>query len=1214
MPSTSLDDVRNKVNDKIELYLSSKESARKESSFKMLLDILDTVEGRALFKKDSEIEGKIEALSRDLWKVGNQSDYKIWGRLYDLKQENVNFQLFFTTSLVNSGNMDEIKSFLRSDYLISEAPKIIEQVEAMAKASEMWDYATLFLSRNGIYSGMIYQKYAEHSTPVFTKIVVENLKKSGKEKYVEEFMAILSTINPDDIESAILYMETLLNSQKLQVLKVNLQSLDFNAVKDESLLERILKLCFESGLYDDVISLSTRILSLSPGNQVAMELRMKAMGILGRDEDVVDIFTKNEATIEKNEENLSVFFASAYNINSYSYPLTLIDNLDHKLSDKIPIKIWEVKFLLLSGNNAKAEKVAEKIPMDNLNDPEILKIKALLRKDTGKGNEFIISAKKYIQANPYDTKFIKDFARKLTVSGNYGEVISLFKSDVSVRDDNEFRNIYIKALLKNGQIESAGNEIKASGIENMEYDVFSTILTGCRSDKTFADLSHSIGNDPDKIQSLYRVIRGILFNNSLDRKEFQILKGVMKSDIIGVLELVYEDGTSSGTPPGSEMERRVKSILDGTSNDEDLPEFIYPSVAHNIISGNLDRSKSLLAKYEWNNDPFVNYYRSLISEREGNDKDAKKYIENAKNEFGSNIIVAQYLRKFNVQLSINEIVKILETISRNGGLYLVDFGPIEERIMSSDEDVIGNIVDMIEYSPLKSISSLRLLRDISESKNKQEEAVEIDRIIFEDPLRNSEDVMKYALRLKALNMIDEMETLVSKVHNDLLPAENYAIFGDFFLSISDYSSAIYYYEKAMESGSSIERCKGLIDALIKEKKFDQALKYTVNLKISTPYEVKVYAESNKPDELVRIIRKLDLRKESDVKGFEIILEDYWNNRYIRKALLEVFSQHPSEELAIKIAGLLIDERDIEGALSILRRTIKEKVQTGKALAYTIDLLCEYGKFEEAHENAIKYFKSKESIERKRRIFYTLTANLVKYGYDEEVVRLYHEFGSLMDVDSSIPVIKALIKEEYFDSAEKILSKFQGQFASKDIFDELWNLLRKNWDFSEIVYYSGEYLKACFKRGRALDKREAVALGGVPVSSVDDVFEFINSQTNLSLFNQSYLEDESMKVIFVMYKKLKIERMETISLADVFYTTGFKDLKKAKAIYDYIQAQRMDNHPIYVEKNSQLLNMAGICIRENIPMNPITYSLRFNIGIRKAMELNAFINNIDRVNN
>lgn len=1213
MPPSNSKEMKEKVEHLIEEYFLNRDSGRKTEIFTSILDILDNIEGKSLFRSDSEFRGKIEALAKDLWKISSQRDFEIWGRLYNLNPDNPNFQLFYTSSLVNSKNIEEIKNFLRGEGIISEIPKIIDQIELMAKLTDLWDFATLFLSRNGIYRELIYQKYSERPTPVLTKIILENLRKNGKDMYIEDFMAVLSSLNPDDLESTIIYMESLLKNQKTSVLKIHLLSLDLEKIKDESILSRLLPLYYEAGLYDQILSISSRILYVEGRNQIAIELRMKSFGQLGKDEEVVKIFGDHLDIIEKDQSNLEVFFNSAYNINAYALPLQVIESLDGNTRDNLPIRIWEIKFLLLSGNREKAEKIAQNISLDNISDPEILKIKALLRRDDDKSGDFIKTGKKYIESNPHDFKFIKDFLIRAMDSGYYVDIIRLLETNPSLKKDRDIGNVLIISMLRTNQVDLGARELKVLGIENMGYEAFSSLLKSCRNEKSFNSLSVELSSGDQNAKSLYRVIKGILFNNSLEMQDFNAIRNLLGSDIVGVLTLIYISDLSTRYNPTSEIEKKTQKILTGDI-EEDLPEFLYPAVRLNIFNHNLAKAKAIISKYEGIEDPFIYYFKSIISDIEGNKRESKKYIEMAKNIFNSNLIMAQYLKMFQSNLEMEDIVKILEDVSKNGGIGLIDFDQITDRILNSKDTVRSNIIDMIEYSPVKSISSLRVLRDLSELNGNQEESLEFDRKIFESPLRNSEDVKKYAIRLKSMNRTSEMIDLISKVHDDTLPSENYPIFGDFFLSVSDFSSSIYYYEKALASGSDIERCKGIIDALIKEKRFDEALEYTKSLKIPTPYEAKVYSESNKPDELLKIIKKLDLRRESDIKGYEIVLDDYWNNRYIRKALMDKFFQYPSEKLSIRIAGLLLEEKSIDEALGVLRRSIKEKEQTGEALAYIIDLLCEYGKFEEAIEYAVKYLKSRESLERKKKIFLTISQNLVKYGYDSEVVKFYHEFPNLLDSDSTIPVIKALVKEEYFDSAEKILSKFQGQFKNKGTFDELWNLLKKNWDFSEIVYYAGEYLKACFKKGRLLDKREAIAIGGVPVTSVEDVFEFINSKTNLKLFNPEYLEEQSKIAILLIYKKLKIERIENISLADVFYITSFKDLKRAKAIYDYIQEERSKNHPLYVEKDSQLLNMANTCIRENIPMNPITYSLRFNIGIRKAMELSAFLSNIDRVNN
>lgn len=1214
MVSLTKEALKKNVDKYIDDYLGSREQSKKEDIFRELVDTVKTGEGKQLFKTDKDFEGKIEAIARDVWDNGFQIVPKFWKVLYTQCDNNQIFQLFYITSLVNFSQIEEMEGFLKSEGKVSEIPKIIYEVEEMARLTGLWDYASLLLSRNGIYVESIYQKYAEKSTPVFTRLITENLRKYGNEKKVESFLSVLATVKPEDREIKIWYFQSMLKNREIQKLKISLKSFNYDRIDDEFLLEELGKLYFECGLYEDVLNLTSRVLSISSSNQSMIELRLKTLGNLGRDEETVDLFRENEGIIEKNDENLEIYFRSAFNIKYFQHPINLIESMESKSRKTYNILIWYVKFLILSGDRERAERAAADIPLDKIDDPEVLKIRALLRTERGSEKDFVDSSKKYIMANPDDISFLKDFSKKLISIGLFNELKSVMEIVRESSLDGVLRNYKAIALIRTSSVSMGCEEIKKIEPHEILYETMASLLLECRDERKFSELYESLGIKNDKFYPIFNILRSILFNNRINEDDFSAINTILGSDITGSLSLIYLDKEKGSNIPVSEKEKELREILEENRGERDIPEFLFPVISRLIKEKNLERAKKIIRNYDGNRDPFIMYYKSLISEIEGNEKESKRQISEAKNIFKSNLIMVEYIKKFGKEMELEELIKLMEDISKNQGLDLLDFTPFEYRIIGAPPEVSGNVIDLVEYGSLESISGLRLLRDYFENEKNMVEAIKYDRKIYSKKERDSNDILKYATHLRETNLIKEMEDLIGNVDDQNLEPESYAIFGDFFLSTEDYSSSVYYYEKAIQNGASVERCRGIIESLIKEKKFDVALNYALKLKVSTPYLAKIYVESNRPEELIKIIRKMDLRREADLRGYEVILDDYWNNRYVRKSMLEKFNEYPEEGIALKIATLLIEERNSEDAINVLRKVIREKSQTGKALAYSINLLCDYGKFEEALEYALKYFKSKEPVEKKRKIFTTMAENLVRYGYDDQVIKLYRDYTNLLDVESCVPVVKALINQEYYDSAEKILSRYQGEFSNRETFNDLLQILRKSRDFSVVVFYSGEYLKAAFKKGRMLDAREAIALGNVPVDSVNDVLNFINKKTNLSMFNQSYLEDESKKAINILYRKLKIERLEQINIYDLFYCTDFKDVKKAKAIYDYIQEQRNEGRTVYVERNSELLDMANRCIRENLPMNPIIYSLKFNIGIRKAMELKAFISNIDKVNN
>ena len=93
----------------------------------------------------------------------------------------------------------------------------------------------------------------------------------------------------------------------------------------------------------------------------------------------------------------------------------------------------------------------------------------------------------------------------------------------------------------------------------------------------------------------------------------------------------------------------------------------------------------------------------------------------------------------------------------------------------------------------------------------------------------------------------------------------------------------------------------------------------------------------------------------------------------------------------------------------------------------------------------------------------------------------------------------------------------------------------------------------------------------------------------------------------------INRIEEIDMFHLFFASNFKDVRLSVALYYYIRDLSKQQKDRLTVDTKEILDLANRCIMENLPENPMIYSIMFDIGIGKAYRVYAKAREIKQVN-
>ena len=1207
------ENINNILKHNIDRYLSSRS---KETRRKITEEIISSLERiPESFTIDKNLSSQLEVVVRDIWEKLDIHDSAAIRNFYRVDMENRTFQILYTKALVMGGNSAEIMAFLKGKSIIANIPQVVENVMEMGKITSQWDFIVMFLSMNGIYNETAYLKYSENASKLITDIIIENLKRKNSNKETMEFLSAISAVD-NSLEYRIAYLEALKDNNDIPSLKSHLKTMDLNRVED--LEDRVkLALLFEKvGLYDESLNLATEVLNQRPGHEVCLELKIKSLFELGRDEEVIDLFLDRHSILEKNAESMETFFRAAENVNNYGVAISVIDSNRQLIERHQNLIVWAVKFLVKGKKIDDAEKLMQGLQGSTMSDSEMLKLSSLIEKGKGNIDSFVEKSERYLLENPHDMQFISTYIAELHRKGMYHKIAMIYESSEEDRFDNEPETLkkVMESMLRMKVYEKAGQILGRIPAENLDSEIAIAILETARDDTSFSQLQKYSGKkNTDPFMCL---LRDILYTDTITASDVGFVKENMNDQNGRTMLYLFAKKREFEQITAIEMSPTINEIrmeIEKNNPGKDWRQFNFPVIRAKIRSGEFSAVGKILSMMDSDADPYLLCYRSLYEKHFGNNTNSRYSIEKAMEKIRATPFLEAYLQ-INPNITSQQALRIIEEISKLRGLEDFDFTPVESVFISnSDMDVTANLLDLLEYSGVENIFALRLMRQIKIRDNDIEGAIGIDQKIISNEVAKAQDILNYARDLKQGNRMPEMEILVKNSEGKNIDMETSLIFGDFYLSKRDFTSAIYYYEKAAGQGKKREDIPGLIEALIRDSKYDVATELIEKLPNKTPYLINLYAATENVQEISKTMKKLNLKKEEDRDALTIVVERYWSNKILRENAIEKIMVQPVQNPGISIVEKLFGDRRADIAIQLLRKISKESRDSPEVISLMIRILPDMGKIEELNEYLTKFFNSRKALKDKRKVFHEACLELEKSRMYDIILKHYQDHPNLLDNVSAGVIVYSMIERRYFTHAENLLAKLQGTLIKGDEYEKLNSILKKSIYLDKIINYAGIVLKRSYNLGRRMDKGEIISTTKTDPIMVDDIMEFLSNPPDTHLYPVEYLERVSYELLKIINRKLGINRIEEIDIFHLFFASNFKDVRLSVALYYYIRDLSKQQKDRLMVDTKEILDLANRCIMENLPENPMIYSIMFDIGIGKAYRVYAKAREIKQVN-
>lgn len=1213
MGSQRDEDIRKLLKSLMDRYISAR---GKDSRLKILDDMVSLLKDlQTGFEVGSEIDSQFETIVRDLWEKQGIVDPNILGLFYNCNMRNRVIQIYYTKSLASNGSEAEIMAFFKGKSFIANIPQVIQNILTMGGKVGQWDYIAMFLSLNGIYDETSYLHYSQNPSKLITDIIVENLRKQSAKKEIMEFLKVMSAVDNSQ-EYLLAYMESLAENQEIPALKSLLMSFDLSSLNTTDDLFKVASLMEKVGMNEESLRIVDSILAEKPGFESCVELKLNILYELGRDEELIDLFLERHGILENNPGAMFSFLRASENKKNYAVSSSVIENNLEFIKKHQELMIPSVGIMVKGGKIKEATEMFQLLRQYNPPESEMLKLSLLVEKGKGNMDLFLEKSEKYMVANPGDTMFLESYIVELHQKGLYGKILAVYQNNA----DRELKlspnavRLIIDAMLNENIFEKAGQLFANLPNETIDGRFLTTVLRNVRDNKSFTAFSSSIKG---KEKDIYlTILRNILYGNVLVYRNEEIVeKHLMDQEGFALL---YLFGNKEYTEKYTSLENSatVREISEQYRNKNparDWIEYNFPVIKKKIELGELSSASKLMESLKLENDPYLLYYRHILEKSQGNLQNARYSLEKAMEKLRALPFLVAY-PEVNKEISPEQALVLVEEIARLGGLKEFDFSALEKVFLGNKEKgLTANLIDLLEYYGADSIFSHRLSRSIKKEDKDSEGVIQEDKIIVAFRNRTHHDILNYARDLKEANRLPELEDLIISTADSGIDVDTCIIFGDYYLSKRDFSSALYYYGKAIEQGKNKLEIPGYIESLIGDSRFHDAEELISHMSNKTPFQVILYAATDNIQEISKILKKLNLKNQEDQGALSVIVERFWSNKFLREATIEKIMAQPVLNPGTFIVEKLLADRRADVALTILRKLAKETHESPEVISLLIRTLPDMGKLDELNEYLTKFFNSRKPVHDKRKIFHEASMELEKSRKYDTILKYFMAHPSLMDTNSAGIIIFSLIQGNYFSQAETVLAKAQGNLIANDQYEKLNDLLRKSIYFDKMLQFSGAVLKRSFSEGRRLDKGEIISFTGADPIMADDVIDFLSTPPDNNLFGQSYLEDRSSEILRIINRKLGIINIERVDMPQIYYANNFKDVRFSVELFYYLRGlAKISSYNVNAD-TPEVKKLAIKCISDNLPDNPMAYSCLLNVGIQMAYRIYYQVRAIKQLN-
>ena len=1225
-PADAVSDKR--VLSALDSVIKSNNSSEKGERLKSLLKLLNEQEVQKVFQTNEKAREKLSIIADSIvLNYPELADPEIIETFMHADMRRENLILDYMKSIVMTSNRELAAKFLKSETIIPGLPTSSDLMKKMAFMTDDYEHASIIFSMNGRFDRELFSEYVSgRQTEVINSIIIKNFKEKGKFLELAEFLKLLriATGNPAyTIELA----STMKRLGDINGMKDVLSSIDIRKIDESAQKHSLAELYNQAGENELALNVSNELLNSGFETQEIIIVKAKSLLSLDRPEECLYFLQQKEAVCKKSEELLILLCKAGEQINNYRVPLDILTDVQDIIQKNQFLWKYFIIFLARDSKFDLANKKLSEMEKQFQDSREVLEARLFIQSTLNKESDAINTAQRIFESDPGDDKSARLLLNALYSNKNYKQFIEFYDKAINDSIISQFRSMAASAHLFVNGVADMVQYVKKYSVNISEAHLVDALIETIRTEEQIKEIQRLRDfvsmSEIEIVNSIIAWAKGILFDTEGLRDIVIVSCSEKLSAIISLRSIMIDTNSNidqniykCGKNIIDSIKETIASIKKGAvlKNIEDYPYLNYPNTQTLISVKRFKEASETLIKATnpRNPDPYYYYLEGVISGAQGNTGVASKNLEKALSMLDSATFRSYLLREYMKAGDDKRAIAETEKIIKMGGFDALPFSEIYEFSRKMSADFCSNIIDLFDYSGKDNIYTMRIRRDHYIEIMDDPRAIELSKNIISMKERNARDVMTYLAVLKRSGKGSMIEEVIEILSGTDLNGEIHASFGDYYQSKGEFENAIYHYDKADADGFDPDRMPGYADCLIELGKYGDASKVISRMKEKGILEVKLYLRSGEIEKIINILRNKKNRAPSDDEIYSFIALTLWKNSEVRNSLISLYERDGNPVLGKLIARKLLDSRETEKAIQIMRNILKNAPNDIENVIMLCETLAKLAREEEANVILKKLLKENLKADDLKQLFTVFTEINFNARMFETVMKGFEDYPMLINKDSINYIIRSMIELEFYDRAEKLISKLHNKMIPQERFDEYEELLRKKEEFAEVLYFAVRIMKLEFKAGRKLDQREAIIKAEIPVEIAGEVFQFfteLDEEVKLPAEAFDALAKETLKLI---RKKTNIRSINEVTISVLFNMMQRKDPLVARNLYIYIRRMLKEKRKPKID-DEDLNRMLRIAMKENLVPDPLNMIVRFDIGLNRSLDLLALMDYVSKMN-
>lgn len=930
-----------------------------------------------------------------------------------------------------------------------------------------------------------------------------------------------------------------------------------------------------------------------------------------------DLFDRG--TLDKSWKLRTVKLASELGLNEDC--IRLVSKLEPQEKDK-EVRKFEIESLMKLGRFDEASKALVDAEKTSPEAEDLKYLKYQLMRSLQRQNEAYDLAIELVKMGSRIEDVITYLFEWLFSLGEYKDIIDIYRK--FELEDGSYIPYVASSMISIRDFKSAFELMETKPDILFSAPVVDSIFYYVRSEDILKKLEALATSENLLLKTVIQKLRGLSVSKTQDLDDIGLVRSRAFSFIVSFPHY---------NSPSREIGESIKTLLSTSKNAEirdllevvaqarntgkipsgfiDSMRFMFPVSLALSDGGYLEAAENLVMRSEHvDSDPFYNFIRHRIEYGKKNYGPAKKFLTKAMHSLTN----FQFLQDFVFLLILTDdkdLEEYLKSMEDNGWNGLLDTEGLYTIIKSAGKwGALNSILSVTSRWGLNDRYILRLGRDYHIGKAQFQEALVSSEGIFRSQGFTYDDAKTHLELLDKTGRSSEKLPFLDDVETEQSLPEAHVIHGDLLFTMGKLKDAMSHYEIAMKEGINLKENRNYISALIESGRENEA----VNLlgKTDDPYlMIRVYHRQHRIMESLELLKKYSGGAEERQEMYIYAAQNLWYNRDVQDTLMEIFNEKGYLFLGKVIAAKLYDQGESDEAVKILRNISRNYPQNLEIKRILIDMLVKSGQRDEAITliiNNLSNFKEYKDLLEIIRTLYHLYFEDRDYG---AITKFYETNPDYIDSDILQYIVRSYIETEDFDTAERVISRYEGTAMPTDMHSELLEDLNFKKGFVETMFFVSKLFKAEYKEGRAFDRKEAFYKAGIPVEKLAEVYAFLDSRDFYHDVNPEKYEIFSRDVVQKAVKNCKLENIRELQMNVIYNNLDRKDPVLARNLYIYIKEQ-LETPRKAKYRDTHFLKLLKVMLKEEIKPEPLHVAYGLKIGISESLDVLAIYHHIDKV--